>query len=99
MVDVGVAILVIFILALTLLFSYLLQHQMRMTLFKILFILLFIFLLSGWYVINTDDIDITSAEGKVEFLKSYVTWAGNVVSSVKEITGNLIRADWRGFIE
>ncbi len=96
---VGTAILVIFIVLFVIFSSYLLQHKMRMTLFKVLFTLLALFLITGWYVIQANDIDISDSGGKVEFLNAYLTWCGNTVSGLKDITGNLVNTDWDNLLK
>ena len=67
------------------------RHRFFGTVILLLILSMF---LSASYVIKKQNIDLKKEGGFGEFTKYYLVWLGNVFSSTKQITGNVVSYDW-----
>ena len=59
-------------------------------------VLIFFFIITFGYVITRPGIDVTSFEGFVSAIKSYVVFLGSIFDNAATITGDVVKTNWTG---
>jgi len=86
--------LIVLIAVLGILFIAKLSHlKHKLSIILLLTFLLFIYL-SFVKVVNSNSIDLGSANGFFSGVKLYFSWLGHAFGNMKVITGNVVRMDW-----
>jgi hypothetical protein len=61
---------------------------------KIYFILTFFILLSAFFIISTNEIQMNSLDNTKEFFILYGEWVQQVGDNFKDVTGDVVNQDW-----
>ena len=59
-------------------------------------LLLLFFYLSGSYIVEEKNIDLSTGEGILKAGGVYLGWIGHIFSNAKSLTGQAIKMDWKG---
>ena len=61
---------------------------------KLYFLLTFFILLSAFFIISDNELQINSTENTKEFFLLYGDWIQQLGSNLQDITGDVINQDW-----
>jgi len=61
---------------------------------KIIIILVAILVLIGFVILITNNYDLTTKDGRIDFAKSYVSWFEKSVKNSVNVIGYAIKLDW-----
>lgn len=62
---------------------------------KFLIILTMVLFLSALFIISNNNISFKDSKEVSVFFELWINWNSKIFSNIKEITGNVIRLDWK----
>lgn len=86
---------VIIVVLIVVLWLFLKARHMKHQWYAIFLVLLILFIyLTGWKIINDNNIDLNSFNGVMSAMKLYFSWLGNLFSNVRTIAGDAVKMSW-----
>jgi len=61
---------------------------------KIWIVLIIVLIAAGFFILNSNNLDLKDKEGRVEFAKTYFGWIGSIAKNTASTIGYAVKLEW-----